>query len=135
MFQKCKPSRFTALQCMVRTFVQYFQNKIILSRSVSALKIVLFNKKRCVFIKYPFSCGFRYGIGMIYYKQEKFSLAELHFRKALSINPQSSVLMCHVGAVSLKVTHNYTVQVITSKFKKKICKDALRYSFWYLLYL
>ena len=43
---------------------------------------------------------FRYGIGMIYYKQEKFALAEVHFRKALSINPQSSVLMCHVGAVS-----------------------------------
>ena len=42
----------------------------------------------------------RYGIGMIYYKQEKFALAEVHFKKALSINPQSSVLMCHVGAVS-----------------------------------
>ncbi|KAH9524059.1 anaphase-promoting complex subunit cdc27 [Bulinus truncatus] len=34
---------------------------------------------------------------MIYYKQENFSLAEVHYRKALSINPQSSILMCHVG--------------------------------------
>lgn len=42
----------------------------------------------------------RYGIGMIYYKQEKFNLAEIHFRKALSINPSSSVLYCHVGVVS-----------------------------------
>ena len=37
---------------------------------------------------------------MIYYKQEKFNLAEIHFRKALSINPSSSVLYCHVGVVS-----------------------------------
>ena len=37
---------------------------------------------------------------MIYYKQEKFSLAEIHYRKALSINPHSSVLLCHVGMVS-----------------------------------
>lgn len=43
---------------------------------------------------------FRYGLGMIYYKQEKFSLAEVHFRRALLINPQSSVLLCHVGVVS-----------------------------------
>ena len=42
----------------------------------------------------------RYGIGMIYYKQEKFNLAEIHYRKALSINPSSSVLYCHVGVVS-----------------------------------
>ena len=37
---------------------------------------------------------------MIYYKQEKFSLAEMHFQKALDINPQSSVLLCHIGVVS-----------------------------------
>ena len=43
---------------------------------------------------------YRYGIGMIYYKQEKFALAEVHFRKALSINPQSPVLLCHIGVVS-----------------------------------
>ena len=36
---------------------------------------------------------------MIYYKQEKYSLAELHFKKALSINSESSVLMCHIGVV------------------------------------
>ena len=47
-----------------------------------------------------FSLFSRYGIGMIYYKQEKFNLAEIHFRKALSINPSSSVLYCHVGVVS-----------------------------------
>lgn len=45
-------------------------------------------------------CVCRYGLGMIYYKQEKFNLAEIHFKKALSINPQSSVLLCHIGVVS-----------------------------------
>ena len=44
----------------------------------------------------------RYGVGMIYYKQEKFSLAEVHFRRALAINPQSSALICHVGVVSIE---------------------------------
>lgn len=46
-------------------------------------------------------CVCRYGLGMIYYKQEKFNLAEIHFKKALSINPQSSVLLCHIGVVRL----------------------------------
>lgn len=47
-------------------------------------------------------CVFRYGLGMIYYKQEKFNLAEIHFKKALSINPQSSVLLCHIGVVCVQ---------------------------------
>ncbi|KAJ7367428.1 anaphase-promoting complex subunit cdc27, partial [Desmophyllum pertusum] len=41
-------------------------------------------------------CVVRYW-NEFYYKQEKFNLAEIHFRKALSINPSSSVLYCHVG--------------------------------------
>ena len=36
---------------------------------------------------------------MIYYKKEKFSLAETHFKKALSINPENAVLLCHIGLV------------------------------------
>lgn len=36
---------------------------------------------------------------MIFYKKEKFALAETHFKKALAINPQSAVLLCHVGLV------------------------------------
>jgi anaphase-promoting complex subunit 3 len=38
-----------------------------------------------------------YGLGAVYYRQEKFDLAEYHFRRACSINPQSSVLICHLG--------------------------------------
>ena len=38
-----------------------------------------------------------YGLGAIYFRQEKHDIAEYHFRRALSINPQSSVLRCHLG--------------------------------------
>ena len=41
-----------------------------------------------------------YGIGLTYYKQERFQLAEYYYRKALNINPQSPILMCHVAVVS-----------------------------------
>ena len=38
-----------------------------------------------------------YGLGTIYYRQEKYDLAEYHYRRALAINTQSSILYCHVG--------------------------------------
>lgn len=42
-----------------------------------------------------------YGLGSIYYRQEKYELAEYHFRKALSINSASSVLKCFLSIVLL----------------------------------
>lgn len=42
-----------------------------------------------------------YGLGSIYYRQEKYELAEHHFRTALSINPASSVLHCYLGETIL----------------------------------
>lgn len=39
-----------------------------------------------------------YGIGMIFYKQEKFKMAEIHYRKALNISP-NPVLLCHLAVV------------------------------------
>jgi len=44
-------------------------------------------------------CMCRYGIGMVYYKQEKFVLAEFHFKKALTINPYNSTLLCTIAVV------------------------------------
>eukprot|EP00111_Clytia_hemisphaerica_P019211 TCONS_00056726-protein len=41
-----------------------------------------------------------YGIGMIYYKQEKYTLAEQHYQKALKIHPKHSVLLCNLAVVS-----------------------------------
>lgn len=45
----------------------------------------------------------RYGIGLVLFKQERFAQAESHFKKALSIHPHSSVLMCHVAVVSMVI--------------------------------
>lgn len=42
-----------------------------------------------------------FGIGTIYSKQEKFRLAEIHYERALSINPHNSVIMVHIGAMQL----------------------------------
>jgi len=53
-----------------------------------------------------------YGLGTIYYRQEKFELAEYHFRKALSINPVSSVLHCYLGECVFSVLR----QILTSHF-------------------
>jgi len=40
-----------------------------------------------------------YGLGSIYTRQERFDMAEYHFRRALLINPSSSVLRCYLGMV------------------------------------
>ena len=41
----------------------------------------------------------RYGLGTIYFRQEKYDLSEYHFKRALSINPTSSALCCYLGMV------------------------------------
>ena len=41
----------------------------------------------------------RYGIGTIYSKQERFQLAEIHFRQALKINRKNSVILVHIGVM------------------------------------
>jgi len=38
-----------------------------------------------------------YGLGNIYYRQEKYDFSEHHLRKALAINPCSSPLYCYLG--------------------------------------
>ena len=42
-----------------------------------------------------------YGLGTIYERQERYELAEYHFRKALAVNPMSSVLRRFLGMVLL----------------------------------
>ena len=69
------------------------------------------------------SCFLRYGVGMIYYKQEKFALADMHFRKALSINPQSSVLLCHIGVVSVRISQN--IQTWQQKQQHEVGKSKV----------
>ena len=48
-----------------------------------------------------------YGLGAIYFRQEKYDLAEYHFRKAISINSSSSVLQCYLGMVLHTQVHSY----------------------------
>jgi anaphase-promoting complex subunit 3 len=38
-----------------------------------------------------------YGLGAIYYRQEKYDLAVHHFKKAVDLHPESSVLLCNLG--------------------------------------
>eukprot|EP00037_Helgoeca_nana_P000210 m.20701 g.20701 ORF g.20701 m.20701 type:complete len:726 (+) comp10271_c0_seq1:41-2218(+) len=38
-----------------------------------------------------------YGIGMIYFRQERFELAEYHFQLAVDINPSSPILLVYLG--------------------------------------
>lgn len=45
-------------------------------------------------------------MGHIYYRQEKFGMAEYHFRRALNINPRSSVLRCYLGMALHKLKRN-----------------------------
>jgi tetratricopeptide (TPR) repeat protein len=40
-----------------------------------------------------------YGLGSIYFRQEKHEMAELHFRRAIAVNPISSVLRCYLSMV------------------------------------
>ncbi|GMH81154.1 hypothetical protein TL16_g08843 [Triparma laevis f. inornata] len=40
-----------------------------------------------------------YGLGAIYYRQEKWELAGRHFERAIEVNPGSSILYCHLGMV------------------------------------
>ena len=47
----------------------------------------------------PYNYNSWYGMGMIYYKQERFSEAQVYYKKALKLNPCNSVLLCHLGVV------------------------------------
>jgi anaphase-promoting complex subunit 3 len=45
-----------------------------------------------------------YGLATIYFRQERFELSEYHFRRAILINPSSSVLHCYLGQGALLLT-------------------------------
>lgn len=70
-----------------------------------------------------------YGLGTIYYRQEKYELAECHFRRALAINPASSVLHCYLGECGYYVgahsTHRYIVSCIVAPMRSARCLVVL----------
>jgi len=59
-----------------------------------------------------------YGIGLTYYKQERFQLAEIYYRRALAISPNSPVLMCHVAVVQHATNNTQAaLETLTSALK------------------
>ena len=48
----------------------------------------------------------RFGMGLVYHRQEKYGMGEYHFRRALSINHRSSVLRCYLGMALHKLKRN-----------------------------
>ncbi|CAN7949926.1 unnamed protein product, partial [Ixodes pacificus] len=65
---------------------------------------------------------------MIYYKQQQYLLAEMHFKRALNINPQSSVLLCHIAVVqhALKKTEMSLTTLnsaMTMEPRNPLCKS------------
>ncbi|GAB0088543.1 cell division cycle protein 27 homolog [Sergentomyia squamirostris] len=47
-----------------------------------------------------------FGIGTIYSKQERHGLAEIHYQRALKINPMNSVIMVHIGVAQSYLNQN-----------------------------
>lgn len=72
------------------------RGKFLLKRCYIFIQCLLFNYS--LSLNY-ISVYWRFGLGTIFSKQEQYSLAELHFKRALQINPQNSALMCHIGVV------------------------------------
>jgi len=51
------------------------------------------------------SSSFLFAPGLVYYRQERYELAEYHFRRALAINHTSSILKCYIGMVLYANNH------------------------------
>lgn len=65
---------------------------------------------RTAILKDPRHYNAWYGIASIYSKQERYSLAEFHFKRALEINPKCSVIMVHIGVMQFHL--NKTEQAL-----------------------
>ena len=83
--------------------VKLGDHSVVICDSVFSLN---WKSDKMIQIIWNFNFSFRYGIGTIYSKQERYLLAELHFKRALSINTQSSILLCHIGVVSFLMLDN-----------------------------
>lgn len=66
-----------------------------------------------------------YGIGTIYAKQERFHLAEVHYRHALKINPQNSALMVHIGVMQFYLNKREQAMQTLNEAMKRDPKNPL----------
>lgn len=62
-----------------------------LDKAVASYRMALLNDER--------HYNAWYGLGSVYYRQEKYEAAEYHFRRALQVNGESSVLKCYLAMV------------------------------------
>lgn len=59
-----------------------------------------------------------FGIGTIYSKQERFQLAEIHYRHALKINRKNSVIHVHIGVMQFYLNKpEQAIQTLTEAIK------------------
>lgn len=59
-----------------------------------------------------------FGIGTIYSKQERFQLAEIHYRNALQINRKNSVILVHIGVMQFYLNKpEKAIQTLTEAIK------------------
>lgn len=77
-----------------------------------------------------------YGIGNIYSKQERFQLAEIHYRHALRINRKNSVIVVHIGVMQLHLNQpEQAIQTLTEAIKldpkNPLCKYHRAYINFY----
>lgn len=64
-----------------------------------------------------------YGIGMIYYKQEKYKHAYQNYERALKITPYNPVLMCHLAIVCHHMKKSGKFENLSSR-ALKLLEDA-----------
>lgn len=82
---------------------------------------------RTAILKSPRHYNAWFGIGTIFSKQERYQLAEIHYTKALQINPKNSVLMVHIGVMQFFLNKVHTAlqtlnQAIQLDPKNPLCK-------------
>uniref|UniRef100_A0A6B2E747 Cell division cycle protein 27 homolog n=1 Tax=Phlebotomus kandelakii TaxID=1109342 RepID=A0A6B2E747_9DIPT len=66
-----------------------------------------------------------FGIGTIYSKQERHGLAEIHYQRALKINPRNSVIMVHIGVAQSYLGQMERALQIFNQAMKLDAKDPL----------
>uniref|UniRef100_A0A1L8DX40 Cell division cycle protein 27 homolog n=3 Tax=Nyssomyia neivai TaxID=330878 RepID=A0A1L8DX40_9DIPT len=66
-----------------------------------------------------------FGIGTIYSKQERYALAEIHYQRALKINPRNSVVMVHIGVAQGYQRQNDRAMHTFNQAMKFDAKDPL----------
>ena len=59
-----------------------------------------------------------FGLGMIYFRQEKFEFAEHHFRMANQINPCSSVIASNLGTALHALQVPLAISIVNYIIKK-----------------